>query len=312
LINIQQNGHIFLFSHKHLTLDAIVFYITLPFIYLISILPFPVLYLFSDVLCFILYTCIGYRKEVVLDNLRSSFPEKPKEDLEKISRAFYHNLCDFMVETFKILTISKKGIIRHCAFTNQCLAVFARYASEGKSVIMVMGHMGNWEWAGHPFSLLCRQQLVVLYHPLSNKYFDSLMKHMRGRFGTRMIPMNTAFRQMLAHKNELTATVFISDQTPMPESAWWTTFLNQETAVFKGTEVIARKLNIPVVYCCVRKLKRGYYEMHAETLVENPGSTKDGEITEMHTKRLEQDIIAQPESWLWSHRRWKHKRKKDQ
>ena len=289
-------------------MDALVFYIALPFIYLISVLPFAVLYLFSDLLFLILFRCVGYRKKVVRQNLRNAFPGKTDEEINVICKAFYHNLCDFMVETFKILTISKKGILKRCKFNPESLAVFSKYADEGKSVIMVMGHMGNWEWAGHPFSLLCRQRLVVLYHPLANKYFDRLMYRMRGRFGTRMIPMKTAFKHMLAHKNELTATVFISDQTPMPENAYWTTFLNQDTPVFKGTEVIAKKMNLPVVYCCVKKVKRGYYEMFTETLVENPAATGDGEISEMHTRRLERDIIAQPESWLWSHRRWKYKK----
>ena len=289
-------------------MDALVFYITLPFIYLISVLPFAVLYLFSDLLFLILFRCVGYRKKVVRQNLRNAFPGKTDEEINVICKAFYHNLCDFMVETFKILTISKKGILERCKFNPESLAVFSKYADEGKSVIIVMGHMGNWEWAGHPFSLLCRQRLVVLYHPLANKYFDRLMYRMRGRFGTRMIPMKTAFKHMLAHKNELTATVFISDQTPMPENAYWTTFLNQDTPVFKGTEVIAKKMNLPVVYCCVKKVKRGYYEMFTETLVENPAATGDGEISEMHTRRLERDIIAQPESWLWSHKRWKYKK----
>ena len=135
------------------------------------------------------------------------------------------------------------------------------------------------------------------------------MLRMRSRFGTKMIPMQTAFKEMLAHRKDLTCTVFISDQTPMPDNAYWTTFLNQDTPVFKGTEVIARKLNMPIIYASMRKVKRGYYEMFAEALVDNPAATREGEISEMHTRRLEKDIILQPESWLWSHRRWKHKRK---
>lgn len=271
-------------------------------------MPFPVLYAFSDFIYFIVYRCLGYRKEVVLQNLHNAFPEKSEEEINRICRAFYHNLCDFMVETFKILTISKEGIIKRCKFNPESLALFAKYAAEKKSVIMVMGHIGNWEWAGHPFSLLCKHKLVVLYHPLSNKRFDKLMYDMRSRFGTRMIPMRTAFKEMLSMRNELTTTVFISDQTPTPESAYWTSFLNQDTAVFKGTEVISKKLNQPIIYGRVKKIKRGYYEMFAEVLVENPATTADGEITELCTKRIEKDIIEVPESWLWSHRRWKHKR----
>ena len=289
-------------------MQALTYYIALPFIYLLSLLPFPVLYLVSDLIYFILFYCLGYRKKVVRQNLKNAFPQKTDEEISIICRAFYHNLCDFMVETFKILTISKKGILKRCRFTPEGFDVFSKYAAEGKSIIMVMGHLGNWEWAGHPFSLLCKQKLVVIYHPLTNKYFNGLMYRMRSRFGTLMIPMKTAFKEMLAHRKELTCTVFISDQTPMPENAYWTTFLNQDTPVFKGTEVIAKKLNLPVVYARIRKVKRGYYEMHAETLVENPAATADGVISELHTRRVEKDIIAEPESWLWSHRRWKHKK----
>jgi Kdo2-lipid IVA lauroyltransferase/acyltransferase len=263
----------------------------------------------SDFVYFILYTCIGYRKAVVMQNLRNAFPGKSEQELHTICIAFYHHLCDLMVETFKILTISKKGIIKRCSFDPASLDLFKKYHAEGTSVIMVMGHIGNWEWAGHPFSLLCPQQLLVIYHPLTNKRFDRLMYHMRSRFGTKMIPMRTSYKEMLAYKNEITATVFISDQTPhQPQVAYWTTFLNQDTPIFKGTELLAKKLNLPIVYCQVKKVKRGYYRMFAETIVENPAATADGEISEIHTRRLEKDIIAAPENWLWSHRRWKHKR----
>ena len=290
-------------------MSALVFYLlAIPFFYLLSILPFPVIYLFSDFVCFLIFSVFGYRKKVVLENLHKSFPEKSEQEINTICRKFYHHLCDLMIETFKMLTISKEGIIKHCKFTPEAFALFAKYAEEGKSIIMVMGHVGNWEWAGHPFSLLCRQKLYVIYHPLSNRQYDKMMFNMRSRFGTKMMPMKIAFKEMLAHRNELTATVFISDQTPMPENAYWTTFLNQETAIFKGTEIIAKKLNLPIVYTSVQKVKRGYYEMHAEILIENPKNTVDGEISEMHTRRLEKDILARPENWLWSHRRWKHKK----
>lgn len=280
----------------------------LPFFYFLSILPFPVLYLFSDLVFVIVYYIFGYRKKVVLQNLRNAFPDKTDDEINIIAKRFYHYLCDVSLETFKMLTISKKGIIEHCKFTPECFDIFKRFADEGKSVILVMGHFGNWEWAGHPFSLLCKQKLYVLYHPLSNKRYEKMMFDMRSRNGTKMIPMRTAFKEMLAHKNELTTTVFVADQTPFPQNAYWTTFLNQDTPIFMGTETIAKKMNRPVVYASVNKVKRGYYEMHAEILTENPSATSEGEISEMHTKRLEKDIIAHPENWLWSHRRWKYKR----
>ena len=289
-------------------MDALVYYlIALPFIFLVSLLPFPVLYLLSDFLFFILFYCVGYRKKVILANLRNAFPEKSEAEINTICKSFYHYLCDLVFEVVKVTTISKKAMLRRCKFDPASLAMLSEYAAEGKSIILVMGHLGNWEWAGHPFSLLCRQQLYVIYHPLKSKYFEALMLRMRGRFGTRMMPMKTAFKEMLAHKARLTATVFIADQTPMPENAYWTKFLNQDTAVFKGTELIARKMNLPVIYSHIKKEKRGYYTMYTTVLTDNPAATTDGEISEMHIRRLEQDIIANPDTWLWSHRRWKHK-----
>ncbi|HXS37283.1 MAG TPA: lysophospholipid acyltransferase family protein [Flavipsychrobacter sp.] len=287
---------------------VIIYYIALPFIYLLSALPFPVLYLLSDFFYFILYYGLGYRKDVVLANLHNAFPDKSQVEIKKISKQYYRYLCDLFLETFKTLTISKKKMLRHLYFSPGAKSLFEKLAAENKSIILVMGHLGNWEWAGNSFSLLCNHQLYVIYHPLSNKKFNGLMYHMRTRFGTKLIAMKNTYKDMLANKGELNATAFIADQTPAPENAYWTTFLNQDTPVYKGTEVIARKINYPIVYANVKRVKRGQYEIFAELLVEEPAKTRDGEISELHTRKLEKDIIAQPETWLWSHKRWKHKR----
>ncbi len=256
----------------------------------------------------VLYKLLGYRKGVVLTNLRKSFPEKSEKEIEQIASNYYKYLCDLFLETFKTLTVSRKTMLKHCYFSPQALKVFDDLAAENKSVVLVMGHFGNWEWAGNTFSMQCKHQLYVIYHPIRNKYFDWLMYRMRTRFGTKLIAMKDTFREMLANREELNATAFIADQTPAPENAYWTEFLNQDTPVFKGTELIARKVNYTIVYAKVKRVKRGYYEIFAEVLHDNPKSTTDGEISELHTKKLEQDIIEQPEIWLWSHRRWKHKR----
>lgn len=290
-------------------MSAIIYYLALPLLYLVSIMPFRVLYILSDVLYVVLYHFIGYRKGVVFANLRNSFPGKTEAEVQQLGKKYYHYLCDLTLETLKNLTISKATMLKRCRFTDESLQIMNKLAAENKSVIIVMGHMGNWEWAGNTVSLSCKHHLFVIYHPLSNKYFDKLLYDMRSRFGTGLIPMKDTFRQMLAHKDELTATAFIADQTPPPDNAYWMTFLNQDTPVFKGTELIARKINYPVVYGGIRKLKRGYYEIYVDKLVENPKETPEKFITEMHTKRLETDILAQPELWTWSHRRWKHKRR---
>lgn len=289
-------------------MSAFLFYLFLPFIYLISALPFPLMYGFSSFVYVLLYRVFGYRKKVVLQNLRNSFPEKSEAEINKICSDFYRHLCDLFIETFKTLTVSKRTMLKHCYFSPGSKELFDMLAAENKSVILVLGHYGNWEWAGNTFSLLCKQQLYVIYHPLGNKQFDDLMYKMRTTFGTKLIPMKETFKQMLANKNELNATAFIADQTPSHSNAYWTRFLNQDTPVFWGTEIIAKKLNRPVVYLTIRKPKRGYYEMHAEMLVESPAETAEGQVSEAHTRQLEKDIIAQPELWLWSHRRWKHKR----
>jgi KDO2-lipid IV(A) lauroyltransferase len=284
------------------------YYIVLPFIYLISLLPFPLFYGVCDVIFLLLYYVIGYRKKVVLQNLQNAFPDKSAKELEQIRRRFYRYFCDLLPETFKTLTISRAAAIRRCRLTAEAQSLFDGYAAENKSIMIVMGHYGNWEWAGNTFSLQGKHHLYVVYHPLSNKYFNGLMYRMRTRFGTGLISMKDTFRDMVAHKSELDATAFIADQTPAPNSAYWTTFLNQDTPVFQGTEKIARKMNYPVVYVQVQRVRRGYYEISARTLFDEPAFTKDGEITTAHTQALEHDICAHPEFWLWSHRRWKHKR----
>ncbi len=287
-------------------MQALIFYLSLPFLYVFSRSPFWILYVISDFLYLIIYYILGYRKTVVTQNLHNAFPNKTENEIKIIRKKFYRFFCDFILETLKNLTISKKTMLRRCKLNEDAIKLFDKYYAENKSLIIVMGHYGNWEWAGNTFSILGKHQLYVIYHPLTNPYFNDLIIGMRTRFGTKLIEMKNTIREMLSNKSELSATAFIADQTPAPESAYWTKFLNQYTPVFWGTEKIARKINYPIVYVNVKRVKRGYYEIFVETLVENPTSTQVGEISKLHTRRLEEEIIKQPELWLWSHRRWKH------
>lgn len=289
-------------------MSTLLYYCFLPILYLISILPFPIFYLVSDGICFLLYTIFGYRKKVVYENLKKSFPNKSHLELKQLEKQFYHYLCDLFLETLKTLTISKEEAVKRCKFSANTTQILNELADKKQSCILVMGHYGNWEWAGNSFSLQCKQQLYVIYHPLTNKHFDKLMYDMRTRFGTKLYAMKDTMREMIRNRNEFNATAFIADQTPSPEGAYWTTFMNQDTPVFWGTEKIAQKLNYPVVYVTIKRLKRGFYEVDSEILVADPKITKEGEISELHTRKLEKDILTQPEIWLWSHRRWKHKR----
>ncbi len=289
-------------------MPTIVYYLLLPLIYALSLLPFPLLYLLSDGVYALLYYGIGYRRKVVMQNLRNSFPDKSEAELKRICKDFYHYLCDLFLETFKTLTISRAAMLKHCSFTPETVALFDQLAAEKKSVILVMGHKGNWEWAGNTFSLLCKQQLYVIYHPLANKHFNGLMYKMRTRFGTKLIAMQDTFRAIVQNRAEINATAFIADQAPQPDTAHWLRFMHQDTPVFKGTEKIAQKMNYPVVYVTVQRTKRGYYTVSAEILTATPSDEKDGNITVAHTRKLEEDIVSQPATWLWSHKRWKHKR----
>jgi KDO2-lipid IV(A) lauroyltransferase len=290
-------------------LSVIIYYLSLPFIYLLSIIPFPLLYLISDGFYLLIYYVFGYRKKVVFANLKNSFPEKTTTELIVLQKKFYRYFCDLFLETFKTLTISPKKMLDHCSLDPGAKLLFDQLAEAHKSLIVVMGHQGNWEWGGNTFSLCCKHQLYVIYHPLANKNFDGLICRMRQRFGGRLIPMKQTFREIVNNRKELTATAFIADQSPNPATAYWMKFLNQDTPVFIGTEKIAQKVNYPIVYVSVKRLTRGYYTVLAELLQTPPYLVNEGDITQKHTKKLESDILAQPETWLWVHKRWKHKRR---
>lgn len=257
----------------------------------------------------VLHYLVGYRKDVVLQNLRNSFPDKTEAEIQAICKKFYKYLCDLFLEVFKTLTISKPAMAKHCWFDPATKELVKKLGTENRSFIMVLGHLGNWEWAGNTFSMELPHQLYVIYHPLTNKNVDKLMYDMRTRFGTKLIAMKDTFREVLSKRNELFSPAFIADQTPASaEKAYWTRFLNQDTAVFRGPAAIARKTGYPVVYASIKRIKRGYYEMFGELVVDDPKSVSEEELLDMYTKKLERDIIAQPEVWLWSHRRWKLKK----
>ncbi len=284
-------------------LQALSFYLFRPFIHLIALLPFGALYVLSDCLCFVLKLS-GYRRKTVLANLTNSFPGKSRSQIKAIYNAYYRYLSDLIMETLKTLRMTEAEINDRCVFHGA--EWLDKLREEKQSIIVVMGHYGNWEWAGPSFTLNADFQLVVIYRPLTNPYFEKMMSRMRTRFGTRITPVNSTLRDMVANRGQLTATAFIADQTATPENAYWTTFLHQKTPVFVGPEKLARKFGYPVVYMGVRRTGRGRYGIFPELLFAHPKDTADGEILEAFMQRLEREITADPAIWLWSHRRWKH------
>ena len=287
-------------------MQAFLFYISYPFLYLIASLPFGALYKVSDFFYHIL-RLTGYRKEVIMQNLRNSFPGRSRAEIEALSKSYYRYLCDLILETLKTLRMTEQEARERCRFHGA--EWLDKLYQEKKSILIVMGHYGNWEWAGPSFTLNTRHQLVVVYRPLSNPYFDKMMVSMRTKFGTRITPVNLTLRDMVANRGGITATAFIADQSAPQDKAYWTNFLNQDTPVFTGPEKLAIKFNYPIVYINMKRVRRGYYEVYTELMVTNPRETAENEISEIFARRLEREIVVDPTTWLWSHRRWKYSRK---
>ena len=276
-------------------------------LYLISLLPFWLLYKISDCCYYLFYYVVKYRRKVVAENLRKSFPEKSEKELKVIEKKYFRYLADLVVETVKLFTISDKEVMKRMYCPN--FSLIEGYFAQGKSVIGALGHYGNWEMAGHTLSLLTnKNRRVIVYKPLNNPTFDEAIKKMRSRFGATLIAMQSTMRALIGFKRELSVTVLVSDQTPvMSEGVYFTTFLNQPTPVFLGVEKLSKLLNNVVVFCDIRRIKRGYYNVTFVPLFEDTKNTAEHEITHAHVRYLEEVIQHEPAYWLWSHRRWKFK-----
>lgn len=285
---------------------AIPYYLLLPVIYLTSLSPAWILYRISDFLFVIVYYLVGYRKKVVYTNLQNAFPDKTASEINQIAKNYYSYLCDILVETIKTITMSERYVHKHMTF-NDVDKMNALY-DQNQSVILIMGHFGNWELAGPCFSLNCKHQLKVVYQVLSNPYFEQLMSKARTKFSTRIVPRQQMLRSMVRDKAAIDATAIISDQAPSDRKAGtWLTFLNQQTLVHTGAEKVSKMFNYPVVYIHIERIKRGFYEITPTILNETPSASNEFDVTKAFFAKLEKEIHKKPETWLWSHRRWKHK-----
>ena len=281
-------------------------YIGVFFLYLLSLLPFWLLYFISDFLFVILYYLVGYRRNVVQENLRNSFPEKSDEERSLIEKKYFKYMADLMLETIKSVSMSEKQVHRRMTCTNPEL--MEHYFGQGKSIIAAAGHYGNWELACLTFGFLTDKKRLVVYKPQSSDVFTDFFNRTRSRFGTTMISMKQTLRKMIEYKNELTFLVLAADQTPARnEALYFTTFLNQPTAVFIGVEKLTSLRDCVVIFYRIDLVKRGHYTYTFVPLVENPKETRPFEITRVQVSYLESLIRERPEYWLWSHRRWKIK-----
>lgn len=286
------------------------YYLFYGFVWLITWLPLRVLYLLSDFCFLIVYYVVGYRKKVVRRNISNSFPDKTDKELKRIERRFYRYFCDLFVESIKLMHISPKQMNRRMRYING--EIIAEQYAKGKSVMLMTSHYGNWEWTS-TFSMFYPDKPVYqIYRRLKNKGFDQFMYQLRTRFGAKNIEKNNTLRTMVRLRQDSQLGMFgmLSDQTPSWNNIhYWTDFLHQDTPMITGTESLARKFDYPVVYISVTRRKRGYYDCELIPISLEPKQTKEFEITETYARMLEDSINRAPEYWLWTHKRWKHKRK---
>jgi len=276
------------------------------FLYLISFLPFWLLYLFADMLFILIYHVFKYRRSVVQQNLANSFPEKSAAELKLIDKQYFKYLADLIMENIKLVSISERQLKRRLVVTNP--EMISNYYAKGRSVIVVGGHYCNWEMAGLGFCFYTTNKFIVVYKPLTSAVFNQFFINMRSRFGTIPVSMKQTLRKMIEFKNEPSTFALLGDQTPVREDAtYFTTFLNQPTAIFLGIEKLAKSMNDVVLFYAMKRVKRGYYTCTLDDLFENPKHTLPYEISDAHVARLEQCIRDEPQYWLWSHRRWKFK-----
>jgi len=271
-------------------------------------LPFWIIYGLADIFYVFIYYIVRYRKQTVHQNLINSFPEKSHEEIKKITKKFYHHLCDLGLETIKFSRMTEKEIDARLKIHNP--EIFEKYYQKHQSVILLGLHHNNWEWCGS-MQRFIKAQFLVVYNPVrKNKALERFILDSRERFGAKSIPVHHSIRTALEFNNSERPGVLIlvGDQTPPSTAQFWTTFLNQETAFFTGPMKISVKTNQPVLLQHTRKTGRGRYEVFYHLLIEDPSVVKPEEILMVYIQKIEEVIQAEPEYWLWSHRRWKHTR----
>ena len=275
-----------------------------------ALLPMRVLYVLADFLYIIIYRVLRYRLKVVRRNLAASFPEKSEQERCAIERGFYHHFADYIVETLKLAHISLEELQRRAYVQNP--EVVDRLMDAGHPCcLLLMGHYGNWEWYSGSTTRFADAVMYQIYRPLNNKAVDKLFIWLRTKFGSRVISKYETGREVVRlQRNKVRSVViFLADQTPSRQNLhYWTSFLNQDTAILTGAERLARKLDTPVVFLDVQMLRRGYYTVELQLLSENPKETPENWITEEYARRMERSILRNPAGWLWTHKRWKYTR----
>ncbi len=284
--------------------DRLLFYLVLK---PLSYMPMSVLFFFSDITFFLTYHVVKYRRKVVQKNLKNAFPKKSPKELKQIEKGFYHHFTDFIFESIKSISISEKDVLSRTSIKN--VEMLDKYYKQNKNVLVVCGHYNNWEFYALSLPKQLKHTTYSLYQPLKNEFFDRILLNSRKRNGMNLIKTRDIFTFFQEKNDNPKLMVIVNDQSPTnKQKAYWNTFLNQETGWNIGPEKLAKKFNYVVLFGHSKKIKRGVYEVEFSLVTETPQQTNDEYITDKYSAILDDIIKKKPEFWLWSHKRWKHKK----
>ena len=285
-------------------MDYIIYLVAYPIIWLLSVLPFRLLYCVSDVIYFVMYVLLKYRVKVVRKNLHTAFPFKTTEELRGIERKFYHHFCDTLLEMVKSYQMSEQEMKRRMVFTN--IEVLRKYEDEERNILFMCSHYASYEWL-LSLAYYLKHKSYALYTPLSNKYFDKFLQKIRTKHHSYLLSRYTAHKEMKRHKDEqgVYCYGFASDQVPNNKKNYKRPFLGLRVPVFTGAERLGKALNTVIVFAKIEKVKRGYYQTTFEVLAENPQEFVDYQITDMFFERVNRQIYDEPAYYLWTHNRFK-------
>jgi KDO2-lipid IV(A) lauroyltransferase len=287
----------------------LIYYLVVPVLLFFSYLPSAVLYKLAHAIAWVLEHVVHYRKKVIWQNLHHAFPEKSDAELQKIYSQSYRHLAYRIVETIKCFTITAEEVQARVQIQNPEM-ISDCYAA-GRHVVLLVGHIASWEYGGYKASLFYPYQTSAVVSLVKNPYFNRLIQKSRGKFGMHLITNNESKKIYTTELDRLNMTILISDQSPSNlKTAYWTNFLNQDTAFFTGGERYARQNNCVVIYPKIVQGKPGWYTAELIKIADNPNDLPENAVTEKYVQVLEQHIRQHPADWLWSHKRWKHKRAK--
>ena len=293
-------------------MQLLIYILVYPILWIISILPFPIFYLLSDAICFLVYNLIAYRKKVVRKNIRLALPHLSEKEQLTVEKKFYSHMCDMFLEMIKTMSISQKEMEKRFVFTN--MEVYYDLEKKNKSIALMCAHYASYEWV-ISMNYYTNFKGIGIYKRLANPYFDKLVKRIRSKFKAELITTKETIATIKNNyrNNVLSLYGFASDQSPRVSAAHhWASFMGHVVPVHTGAEMLAKRFDMNVIFLRTKKIKRGYYEASFEILSEDVKSVPNYEITDKFLKLVEEQIYEAPEFYLWTHKRWKHTKEKPQ